>query len=197
VAREKARAEKERERSEWLLYASRIALAQREWQDNNVAHARDLLDSCRWDLRGWEHAYLRHLPDETQQTFQGHGHVVLSVCFSPDGKHLARGAYDRVKVWNAQTVQEVLTLKGHTWPVGSVCFRPDGKQLASASVDWMVKVWILPPGRQERRVRTAGPATAKALDAAGSMRHAAASMRHAADLATRNGPGCPLWGNPG
>ena len=35
--------------------------------------------------------------------------------FSPDGKRLASAAADQtVKVWDAQTGQELLTLKGHT-----------------------------------------------------------------------------------
>ena len=73
--------------SEKVVYAGQIALAQREWQDNEVAHARELLDGCRPELRGWEHAYLRRLFYSNQQTFQGHtealGHrdraVILAV----------------------------------------------------------------------------------------------------------------------
>ena len=38
-----------------------------------------------------------------------------------------------VKVWDAQTGQELLTLKGHTHGVHSVAFSPDGKRLASAA----------------------------------------------------------------
>ena len=37
-----------------------------------------------------------------------------------------------VKVWDAQTGQELLSFKGHT-SVRSVAFSPDGKRLASAS----------------------------------------------------------------
>ena len=39
-----------------------------------------------------------------------------SVAFSPDGKRLASAScYDQtVKVWDAATGQEILTLKGHT-----------------------------------------------------------------------------------
>ena len=38
-----------------------------------------------------------------------------------------------VKVWDAATGQETLTLKGHTDDVMSVAFSPDGRRLASAS----------------------------------------------------------------
>jgi hypothetical protein len=36
---------------------SQIALAQREWKDGEVGHARNVLTSCRSDLRGWEFDY--------------------------------------------------------------------------------------------------------------------------------------------
>ena len=55
------------------------------------------------------------------------------MAFSPDGKRLASASGDgTVKVWDAATGQETLTLKGHTGVVSSVAFSPDGKRLASA-----------------------------------------------------------------
>ena len=54
------------------------------------------------------------------------------MAFSPDGKRLVSGSEDKtVKVWDAETGQETLTLKGHTGGVTSVAFSPDGKRIVS------------------------------------------------------------------
>ena len=46
-----------------------------------------------------------------------------------------------LKVWDAQTGQETLTLKGHSGYVLSVSFSPDGKRIVSGSADKTVKIW--------------------------------------------------------
>ena len=52
------------------------------------------------------------------------------MAFSPDGRRIVSGSYDKtVKVWDAATGQEMLTLKGHT-AVYSVAFSPDGRRIA-------------------------------------------------------------------
>ena len=48
---------------------------------------------------------------------------------------------ETVKVWDAQTGQELLAFKGHADWVQNVGFSPDGKRLATASADKTVKVW--------------------------------------------------------
>src|SRR2546423_1360290 len=72
---------------------------------------------------------------------QGAPGDVLSVAFSPDGKHLASASgHSRalgelppgeVKVWDANKGQELFSLK-HRFYVGSVAFSPDGTRLASS-----------------------------------------------------------------
>jgi WD40 repeat protein len=46
-----------------------------------------------------------------------------------------------IKVWDALTGQETLTLRGHREKVTSLAWSPDGKRLASASKDLAIEVW--------------------------------------------------------
>src|SRR2546423_461098 len=88
------------------------------------------------------------LSAEQSATLKGGG-VVWDVVFSLDGKRIASGSEDRtIRVWDAQTGKEQLSLKGHTDIVRSVCFSPDGKRIASASYDNIVKVWDAHTGQE-------------------------------------------------
>src|SRR5262249_52397818 len=116
-------AEKQLLRSEWLLYASQINLARQAWESNKVVLAHHYLEACRTDFRGWEHDYLFTLFNRDQQTLRGHTSGVSCVAVSPDGKRIASGSWDKtVKLWDAATGQERLTLKGHPNGVISVAF---------------------------------------------------------------------------
>ena len=58
---------------------------------------------------------------------------VWSVAYSPDGKNIASGSFDKtIKVWNAQTGQCVSTLTVD-YVVNSVAFCPDGSKIAAAN----------------------------------------------------------------
>ena len=149
-----ALADEETERAEWLLYTSQIARAQLEWTDGNVTNAWEALNACSRNFRGWEHDYLHMLFKGTQQTLRGHTQVVNSVAFSPDGRWIVSGAVDKtLKVWDAQTGQETLTLKGsHAALSHSVAFSPDGsadRQRQQLNTDMVtVKVWDAQTGEE-------------------------------------------------
>jgi WD40 repeat protein/serine/threonine protein kinase len=136
------------------LYAAHMNLAHNawHWHKGGAERVQQLLEQHRpkpgeSDLRGFEWRYLYRLSHAELFTIKGRG--ALSVAYSPDGKRLASPSGDNtLKVWDAQTGQELSTLRGHTGQVNSVAYSPDGKHLASASGDKTVKVWDAQTGQK-------------------------------------------------
>jgi WD40 repeat protein len=70
------------------------------------------------------------------------------VIFSPDGAQLAGVSGNAIKLWDAVSGRELLTLAGHSGWVMGLAFSPDGKMLASTSLDGTVKIWSVTPGNE-------------------------------------------------
>ena len=79
----------------------------------------------------------------------GHSNSITSVAFSPDGSKILSGAHDStIKVWEASSGKELLSLSGHSGSVTSVAFSPDGDKILSGSYDDTVKVWEASSGKE-------------------------------------------------
>jgi serine/threonine protein kinase len=68
----------------------------------------------------------------TLLTYRGHSLGLNAVAWSPDGKRIASGSYDKtVQIWDATTGHTLYTYDGHSDPVFAVAWSPDGKRIAS------------------------------------------------------------------
>ena len=75
---------------------------------------------------------------------RGHVSGVQCLSFSPDGKTLASCGDSRVKLWNIETLQEILTLARFSSAACVALFSSDGSCLATSSYDERVQLWRAP-----------------------------------------------------
>jgi WD40 repeat protein len=152
------RAEKLAEGRRADLYATRINLAQRDWEAGNLARMLELLESLRpgpgeVDLRGFEWYYLWRLA-HSYQLVVNHGMPVRALAQSPDGKTLVTAGTDKVvRFWDSASGQQRLVLKGNRGAVLSVAFSPEGALLATGGSEGVVQLWDAATGEERRTWR--------------------------------------------
>ena len=79
---------------------------------------------------------------------------VNCVAFSPDGKTVATGGWDKnVSLWDVANGKLSATLQGHADEICSIAFGPDGKTLASGSGDSTIRLWDVDAGKERAILR--------------------------------------------
>jgi WD40 repeat protein len=130
-----------------LLVDSRIQLVVSALREGHIAVARDRLDEVPPKERTWVWHYLKRQQEGSLFSLYGHTGTVDWVAYSADGARLASASTDgTVKVWDARTGLELLTIREDTFRVSTVAFSPDGTRLAGVccsgtSYQNTIKVW--------------------------------------------------------
>ena len=74
----------------------------------------------------------------------GHQSAISAAVYSPDGKLVVTGSFDRtIKIWNAADGAQLKELPGPDGQVLTLAMHPAGRQFVSGSRDNTVKVWDL------------------------------------------------------
>jgi WD40 repeat protein len=131
-------------RAEALLYATQLALAQREIERGHLAQALRHLDSCRWDLRGWEHRLLYTRILQGQVRLEGHRSPVTALA-ATSRLILTGTASGQAFLWNASSgaVHHPLACPG---PVTAAALTP---ALAIAGTEeGLLVVWDAQSGKK-------------------------------------------------
>ncbi|NMC40510.1 MAG: hypothetical protein GYA43_04960, partial [Bacteroidales bacterium] len=89
------------------------------------------------------------------KTLRGHNAMVISICFSSDGKYLATGGLDgKAIVWDTETGNMVITVSfpDEKDAIFSVDISSDNKYLVTADWGGLVVLWDIATGKQVRAI---------------------------------------------
>lgn len=108
------------------------------YDDSALATAAQDTTSTLWSMKGVN-------PKRTQ-VFQGHGDLVITVCFSPNGHIVFSGSKDeKLKAWNTKTGECIFTISAHANTLFRVHHHPTENCFVSCAGDGKVCVWEYNP----------------------------------------------------
>jgi WD40 repeat protein/Flp pilus assembly protein TadD/tRNA A-37 threonylcarbamoyl transferase component Bud32 len=134
-------------------YLHSIFLADLALRENNVLVARNRLEECQAELRGWEWRYLNSQSYPELASFHG-----SLAAFSPDGAHIAVAGDEflgdgLVRLYEVRTGREIATLRaqgrmGNPVRLLVPVFSRDGTRLAAWGKDGLVRIYDARTGRE-------------------------------------------------
>jgi WD40 repeat protein len=93
-------------------------------------------ESTEYSLR---QAYLRL---KGHVTLRGHNDIVRNAIYSPDGRFIFTASEDAtVKMWDANTKQEIRTFAGHRRGIHALAISSDGSLIATEAADSTGRIW--------------------------------------------------------
>src|SRR5437660_665982 len=99
-------------------------------------------------VSAWHLAADEAAPPGVVANLKGHTEAVYAVGFTPDGKHVITGSFDKtLKMWETATGKDIKTFggaAGHQNLVLALSISNDGQMLASGSSDNTAKIWDIP-----------------------------------------------------
>ncbi len=87
-------------------------------------------------------------------TLEGHTGSVTTVAFSHDGKTLASGGDNTIRLWDPMTGEQLHKLKGHKDSVHDITFSPNNSTLASGGGDGTIRFWDVVTGKLLNTIET-------------------------------------------
>ncbi len=119
----------------YLMVARKISpgmpLSGKTLADGEIELIRRYIDSGAPQPTGTAVAKARNTIPEIAPSKKVHA-AISSLAWSPDGKLVALGAFQEVRLIDSATSQTVATLTGHAEQVRAVAFSPDGALIAAA-----------------------------------------------------------------
>jgi len=109
---------------------------------------------------GQRHLTVRIWNVETGQlltVFRGHNKNVFAVAFSPDGKSVASAGGGIIKIWDAATGSELMSMEDEaSSTMLSLTYTPDGSRLISCGSNKAIRVWDVARGKEILTIENEG-----------------------------------------
>lgn len=121
--------------------------------DREQAYAK-LLEACQEEDPRLSHDQEQAREHSLEKVYSlGNFASVLSMAWSPDGRHALSGYADNtMRVWEVASGRCLRVIDGHAVGILSVAWSPDGRRALSSSLDNTVRLWDIASGRCLRRL---------------------------------------------